>query len=813
MAAVGVAEFEFAVAPQSYWGRARRRFFRHRLAAFSLFLLAALFLVGFLAPTFAPYQYDAVNIQALSQAPSWSHPFGTDQEGRDYFSRVLLALGTEARIALVVGAVITLVGTFVGAVAGYFGRWLDNVLMRATDVFLTVPPLVTILVAATYLNITTVYKVAVVIGCLLWMPIARVARSTCLTLREQEYVEAARAMGASDARIIFRHLLPNTVGPVAVSATLMTAAALILEVTIAYLGFGIAAVVRSQTRTPSIGDVMTAARDEGLYHWWGLFFPGLVLVLLIAPICFVGDGLRDALDPTERRNVRPRKRRTRPTLLARARARVPVPEVPWYRVRTAVLRPVRPLFAAGTSARLALEVVFERRAQRRHRVRWLLVEVLVLFVVVAGAATAVYAWKVNPVRSPWRVSATEIENVSRAGGAQTEVSVAVTPKAGLFAASNDTLLRTIRVYSSPARGGWSSGPGPPLGNDACARGDPSVAVAPDGRQYVALIVNAHCLEFDPSPYLVVASRPAAGGTWIVRRVVPPSDEHWDDKPALAVAPDGRVYVVWSRLLTRDTATIVVSSSRDLGRTWSHPKPISLRLEFGQLVNATVAPGGSLYVVGLDSFYGIWVARSPAAGKHFVVRAVATLQDSVASTCVLASFRPIPFQANRCLGPDPSVAMTRNRVYVTFAGGEPYSTDGVTVATLDRGLHVLSRRRIGGTGTTAQFWPASSVDRRSGRLWVCYYDTTGDPSRKQAWFTCTSSLDGRRWRTPVRASAVSSNVEVLWEDSRIYGFGDEIGYGGYTALAAADGVAHPLWIDTRDLGGRRQEIFSARLRAP
>jgi hypothetical protein len=158
-------------------------------------------------------------------------------------------------------------------------------------------------------------------------------------------------------------------------------------------------------------------------------------------------------------------------------------------------------------------------------------------------------------------------------------------------------------------------------------------------------------------------------------------------------------------------------------------------------------------------------------------------------------------------------VTHDRVYVTFAGGEPYSTDGVTVAALDRGLHVLSRRRVGGTGTTAQFWPASAVDRSSGRLWACYYDTTGDPSRKQAWFTCTSSLDGRRWSTPVRASPASADVEVLWEDSRIYGFGDEIGYGGYTALAAADGVAHPLWIDTRDVAGKKQEIFAARISAP
>src|SRR5207302_2735979 len=135
--AAEVAQFEFAVDPQGYWGRALRRFFRHRLAGASLVLLGLLFLVGLLAHQLAPYPYDAVNIRALGKSPSWAHPFGTDQTGRDYFSRVLLALGTEIRIVVTVGIFITVVGTVVGAVAGYYGRWIDNFLMRATDVFLT----------------------------------------------------------------------------------------------------------------------------------------------------------------------------------------------------------------------------------------------------------------------------------------------------------------------------------------------------------------------------------------------------------------------------------------------------------------------------------------------------------------------------------------------------------------------------------------------------------------------------------------------------------------------------------------------------
>ena len=772
-------------------------------------VLGAFFVVGLLAHHLARYPYDEVNIHALSQSPSWAHPFGTDQTGRDYFSRVLLALGTEIRIVVVVGLFITVVGTVVGALAGYYGRWVDNFLMRATDVFLTMPPLVTLLVAAQYLNVTSVYRVAALIGCVLWMPIARVARSTCLVLREQEYVDAARALGASDMRIITRHLLPNTIGPVAVVAALMTAASLVLEVTIAYLGFGISGLVRTQTRTPSIGDILNQANPEGLFHWWGLFFPGLVLVLLIAPICFIGDGVRDALDPNERRNVRPRKRRTRPTLLARILDRVPVPDVPWYRIGTAVLLPLRPVFAAGTSARLALEIAFERRARRRRRVLWLLVETVIVIGVVAGAAAGIYAWQVHPARSPWRVAGTSVANVSRAGGAQTEVSAVAGPS-GLFAASNDTSLRTIRVYGSTDGPRWTSQTGPPLGND-CARGDPSVAVAPDGREYLAFIVNADCLEFDANPYMVVASRAARNRTWSVRRVTPRSSEHWDDKPALAVAPDGRVYAVWTRLLTRDLSAVVVSSSSDHGRTWSHPKPISRRIDFGQLVDATVAPDGTLYVAGVDSYYGIWAARSTADGR-FDVKQVYALQDSVASTCMLSNYEPIPEQSNRCLGPDPTIVIVGKRVFVTFAGGQPYSTNGVTVATLDRALRIVSRERIGSTKPkTAQFWPASTADPTTGRLWVCYYDTSGDPSSKKAWYVCTSSPDGRNWSAPVRVSPASADVESLWEDARIYGFGDEVGYGGYTAVVAAHGVAHPLWIDTRNLAGREQEVFSATVR--
>lgn len=295
--------YTFDVQARSVWARARSRFVANRLAVVGLVLLVILFSAGLLAGQLAPYGYLEVNITALSQAPSWAHPFGTDQLGRDYFSRVLFGIGTEARIAIIVAIFGTLVGTFVGAVAGYFGGALSEVLMRLTDLLLTLPPLVTIFVAVAYLHLTTTFTISVLLASLLWMPMARIVRGTCLSLREKEYVEAARAMGATDVRIIVRHILPNAIGSVTVAATVMTAGAIVLETTLSYLGFGISRFARGEQRIPSLGDVMADANVEGLFHWWGLFFPGLILVLVVMSVYFVGDGLRDALDPGDGRRV------------------------------------------------------------------------------------------------------------------------------------------------------------------------------------------------------------------------------------------------------------------------------------------------------------------------------------------------------------------------------------------------------------------------------------------------------------------------------------------------------------------------------
>lgn len=803
--------YEFAVETLRRWTLVRRRFFRHRLAAASLFIFVIVAASGFLAHHLAPYGFEEVNIKALGEAPSWAHPFGTDSGGRDYFSLVLYGIGVDIRIALLVGVFGTLIGTFLGAAAGYFGGLFDNLVMRAIDLFLTMPPLVLLLVAASYLHATTLIKVSLLLSAVVWMPMARVVRGACLSLREREFVDAARAMGASDLRIITRHIVPNVSGPIAVAASVMAAGAVVLETTMAFLGFSITNYLTGNSRR-GLGEVMLSANREGLLNWWGLFFPGFAVVLIVAPLYFIGDGLRDAFDPTSKRVATLRKRRKRSRLARKLASVVPHPEI------TLPFDLGAPFRAFGSAVDRALEPVSSWRERRRIRPRGpfrLVVEALVILVVMGGASAAVYAWKVHPTRSPWRVDGTHPQDVSRSPGAQTEVSVAAAPTRSnvLFAASNDTLLRTVRVYTSTDRGTtWSSAPGPSLGSSSCARGDPSVSVAAGGREYVAFTVNHNCVDNDPNPYLVVCSRSGPRGRWSVQRVTRPSAYSWDDRPALAAGPGDRVQVVWTRLISDTRATLVISESRDRGTTWTRPRIVSDLLVFPQLASITIGAHGTVYVAGVDlHFGGVWVARAASARAPFSVREAAELDDSVAATCMLASYQPVPTQSNHCLGPNPTVAVTADRVFVVYAGGTPYSLAGVSVAAFDSHLHLRSRKRIDfRKGKSAQFWPSAAVDGRTGELWACYYDTSGDASMKRAWFVCTRSRDGRTWLRPVRAAEGPSDVAVLWEDARIFGFGDEVGYGGYTGLAVTQAAAHPLWIDTRDLGGRKQEIFTARI---
>jgi peptide/nickel transport system permease protein len=282
---------------RSQWAYARIRFFRHRLAVASL---AILVLVGFVAafPSWvAPYGFNDQDFFHILQKPSTKgeHFFGTDFLGRDYFSRVIFGLQTSLWVALFVATLSTAIGTAVGAIAGYYGGFIDNFLMRVTDLFLVLPFLAVLLVASAFLGQGKPFRVAIILALLFWTGLARIIRGVFLSLREKEFVEAAKAAGASDLRIIVRHILPNTVGPIVVTMTLFVAAAILVEAALSFLGFGI------QPPTPALGGLIADGQNAGLESWWLVTFPGLAIVLVALCINFIGDGLRDALDPTQRR--------------------------------------------------------------------------------------------------------------------------------------------------------------------------------------------------------------------------------------------------------------------------------------------------------------------------------------------------------------------------------------------------------------------------------------------------------------------------------------------------------------------------------
>lgn len=291
-----VYEQGLQIEARSQWQLARRRFFRHKLAMSSIVVLLLIFSAAIFAPKITPYEYSEQNFESASIGPTLEdkHYFGTDQIGRDYFSRVLYGIRTSARVAFLVAFLSTLIGTVVGAVAGYFGGWVDNLLMRLTDLVLTLPVLAVLLVASALLGQGSPYRVAIILALVFWTSLARIVRGTFLSLREKEYIEAAKAVGASDFRIMLRHMLPNAMGPIVVNATLVVASAILVEAVLSFLGFGV------QPPTPALGTLIS--KGQGLIgQWWLVTFPGLTIVLICLCINFIGDGLRDALDPTQRR--------------------------------------------------------------------------------------------------------------------------------------------------------------------------------------------------------------------------------------------------------------------------------------------------------------------------------------------------------------------------------------------------------------------------------------------------------------------------------------------------------------------------------
>ena len=285
----------------SPWAEAWRRFKRHRMAFFSLWVLAVLVLAVLLGPLLYKVGINDIDFKARLVEPSARHLMGTDDLGRDLLARVLYG----GRISLAVGLAAMLmavtVGVFIGAIAGISRGWVDTVLMWVTDLFLSLPqlPLLLLLIflfrdplkKLLGLEVGIFILIVVVIGGFRWMPVARLVRAQFFSLREKEFVEAARALGASVPRQVVRHILPNSLGPVIVAASIDVAAAIIAESTLSFLGLGFPSDI------PTWGRILYDGRDymDVAAHW--ALFPGLAIFLTVLTINFVGDGLRDALDP------------------------------------------------------------------------------------------------------------------------------------------------------------------------------------------------------------------------------------------------------------------------------------------------------------------------------------------------------------------------------------------------------------------------------------------------------------------------------------------------------------------------------------
>jgi len=280
--------------PSKVW----KRFSRHPGAMAGSIILTILLLAVVLG-SFSPYSSVKSTISDRLQQPSWQHPMGTDPLGRDLLTRILYGGRVSMSVGLLVVAITLVVGVTVGAIAGYSGGTIDNILMRITDAALTLPSLLVLILLSSILREVelpffeknNVVTIAVVIGALSWMTFARLVRAAFLTLREMDYVTAARSLGASHFRIVLAHILPNAIGPIIVESTLQLGYAIIEESGLSFLGFGI------QQPTPSWGNLLSNAQENFVKYPWLAIFPGVMIFLTIISVNYIGDGLRDAFDP------------------------------------------------------------------------------------------------------------------------------------------------------------------------------------------------------------------------------------------------------------------------------------------------------------------------------------------------------------------------------------------------------------------------------------------------------------------------------------------------------------------------------------
>jgi len=271
-------------------GAVWRRFVRNRLAVVGLVIIVVLVLAAIFAPVITKYGYAETNPSQSKLGPARGHWFGTDRLGRDMFSRVVYGARVSLKIGLVATFMSMVIGVALGAIAGYFGGWLDTLIMRLTDIFLAIPYVILAIAIAVVFG-RSENSIILVLGLTGWLAVARIVRSTLLAMKKQEFVEAARALGFGNSRIIWRHMLPNALQPIIVYATLAVGGAILSEAALSFLGVG------PQPPTPAWGLMVFEGKGNLANAPHLLFFPGAAIAITVLAFLFVGDGLRDALDP------------------------------------------------------------------------------------------------------------------------------------------------------------------------------------------------------------------------------------------------------------------------------------------------------------------------------------------------------------------------------------------------------------------------------------------------------------------------------------------------------------------------------------
>ena len=279
---------------RTYWQLVRQRFVRHRLAVIAFFLMLILIAAAVLIPALSGDAWKETSLERINQPPSLGAPLGYDNLGINTFVRLMKGLQTSLFIGFSAVVVIVLIGVPFGAIAGYLGGWADNALMRMVDIVLSIPTFFLILMLVAFWGTGNAWVIIIAIGLTGWTTAARLVRGEFLSLREADFVQAGKALGASGRRIVTRHMIPSSLAPVVVAATLGIADSVVIEAALSFLGFGI---------TPpeaSLGNMLTKAQDyfyrDPLLAW----YPGITLILVVLAASFLGDGLRDALDPRQR---------------------------------------------------------------------------------------------------------------------------------------------------------------------------------------------------------------------------------------------------------------------------------------------------------------------------------------------------------------------------------------------------------------------------------------------------------------------------------------------------------------------------------